>query len=125
MPPVLLTKRIEFAAAHRYVKPQWDEQKNRDTFGPCYNEPGHGHNYMLEVTVSGEVLVMVSVKVKTPPGSGKVAGVTSLTRSTVDRSRRFSRPSTITLPLPPEGSAESSTTRRWRALAHIAFGLKP
>jgi 6-pyruvoyltetrahydropterin/6-carboxytetrahydropterin synthase len=55
MPPVLLTKRIEFAAAHRYVKPQWDEQKNRETFGPCYNEPGHGHNYMLEVTVSGEV----------------------------------------------------------------------
>jgi 6-pyruvoyltetrahydropterin/6-carboxytetrahydropterin synthase len=55
MPPVLLTKRIEFAAAHRYFKPQWDEQKNRDIFGLCYNEPGHGHNYMLEVTVSGEV----------------------------------------------------------------------
>jgi 6-pyruvoyltetrahydropterin/6-carboxytetrahydropterin synthase len=55
MPPVLLTKRIEFAAAHRYCKPEWDEKKNRDTFGPCYNEPGHGHNYMLEVTVSGEV----------------------------------------------------------------------
>jgi 6-pyruvoyltetrahydropterin/6-carboxytetrahydropterin synthase len=55
MPPVLITKRIEFAAAHRYLKPQWDEQKNRDTFGPCYNEPGHGHNYILEVTVSGDV----------------------------------------------------------------------
>jgi 6-pyruvoyltetrahydropterin/6-carboxytetrahydropterin synthase len=55
MPPVLLTKRIEFAAAHRYFKPQWDDTKNRDTFGPCYNEPGHGHNYMLEVAVSGEV----------------------------------------------------------------------
>ncbi len=55
MPPVLLTKRIEFAASHRYYKPQWDEAKNRATFGACYNEPGHGHNYMLEVTVSGEV----------------------------------------------------------------------
>jgi 6-pyruvoyltetrahydropterin/6-carboxytetrahydropterin synthase len=55
MPPVLLTKRIEFAAAHRYVKPEWDEAKNRAVFGPCYNPPAHGHNYMLEVTVSGEV----------------------------------------------------------------------
>ncbi len=55
MPSVLLTKRIEFAAAHRYHKPEWDEAKNRAVFGPCYNEPGHGHNYMLEVTVAGEV----------------------------------------------------------------------
>lgn len=55
MPDVLLTKRIEFAAAHRYARPEWDEAKNRATFGACYNEPGHGHNYMLEVTVSGEV----------------------------------------------------------------------
>ena len=55
MPHVLLTKRIEFAAAHRYHKPEWDEARNRAVFGACYNEPGHGHNYMLEVTVSGEV----------------------------------------------------------------------
>ena len=55
MPPVLLTKRIEFAAAHRYSKPYWDEQKNREIFGACYNAPGHGHNYMLEVTVAGQV----------------------------------------------------------------------
>ena len=55
MPPVLLTKRIEFAAAHRYIKPEWDEAKNRAVFGACYNPPAHGHNYMLEVTVLGEV----------------------------------------------------------------------
>jgi 6-pyruvoyltetrahydropterin/6-carboxytetrahydropterin synthase len=55
MPPVLLTKRIEFAAAHRYIKPEWDEAKNRAVFGPCFNPPAHGHNYMLEVTVSGAV----------------------------------------------------------------------
>lgn len=55
MPSVLLTKRIEFAAAHRYIKPEWDEAKNRAVFGACYNPPAHGHNYMLEVTVSGEV----------------------------------------------------------------------
>lgn len=55
MPPVLLTKRIEFAAAHRYYKPEWDEAKNRSVFGRCYNPPAHGHNYLLEVTVSGDV----------------------------------------------------------------------
>jgi len=55
MAPVLLTKRIEFAAAHRYIKPEWDEARNRAVFGPCYNPPAHGHNYLLEVTVSGEV----------------------------------------------------------------------
>lgn len=55
MAPVLLTKRIEFAAAHRYVRPEWDEAKNRAVFGPCYNPPAHGHNYLLDVTVSGEV----------------------------------------------------------------------
>lgn len=55
MASVLLNKRIEFCASHRYHKPEWDEAKNRATFGACNNDPGHGHNYMLEVTVAGEV----------------------------------------------------------------------
>lgn len=55
MPLVYLTKGIEFAAAHRYVRDEWDADKNRAVFGACYNEPGHGHNYFLEVTVSGDV----------------------------------------------------------------------
>jgi 6-pyruvoyltetrahydropterin/6-carboxytetrahydropterin synthase len=55
LPVVQLSKRIEFAAAHRYIKPEWDEARNRAVFGPCYNPPAHGHNYILEVTVSGEV----------------------------------------------------------------------
>ncbi len=55
MPPVLLTKRVEFAASHRYERPEWSEAKNRAVFGLCHNKPGHGHNYLLEVTVAGEV----------------------------------------------------------------------
>lgn len=55
MAPVLLTKRIEFAAAHRYYRPEWDEAENRAVFGRCYNPPAHGHNYLLDVTVSGDV----------------------------------------------------------------------
>lgn len=50
-----LTKRIEFAAAHRYHNEAWDAATNRRVFGPCHNEPGHGHNYLLEVTVAGPV----------------------------------------------------------------------
>ncbi len=52
---VLLTKRIEFAAAHRYLRPEWDDAKNRAVFGRCYNPPAHGHNYLLELTISGEI----------------------------------------------------------------------
>jgi 6-pyruvoyltetrahydropterin/6-carboxytetrahydropterin synthase len=55
MSTVLLTKRLEFAAAHRYIKAEWDEAKIRAVFGLCYNPPAHGHNYMVEVTVIGEV----------------------------------------------------------------------
>lgn len=35
MSNVLLTKRLEFAAAHRYIKAEWDEAKNRAVFGLC------------------------------------------------------------------------------------------
>jgi 6-pyruvoyltetrahydropterin/6-carboxytetrahydropterin synthase len=55
MTETLLSKRIEFAAAHRYHNRAWDEATNRRVFGACNNAPGHGHNYMLEVTVAGPV----------------------------------------------------------------------
>lgn len=55
MAETLLTKRIEFAAAHRYHNEAWDAATNRRVFGACNNEPGHGHNYLLEVTVAGPV----------------------------------------------------------------------
>jgi 6-pyruvoyltetrahydropterin/6-carboxytetrahydropterin synthase len=55
MTETLLTKRIEFAAAHRYHNEAWDAATNRRAFGACNNEPGHGHNYLLEVTIAGPV----------------------------------------------------------------------
>jgi len=55
MPKTTLTKRIEFSASHRYHNPSWDAARNRATFGPSNNETGHGHNYLLEVTLRGEV----------------------------------------------------------------------
>lgn len=50
-----LTKRIEFCASHRYHNPAWDAETNRRVFGRCNNEHGHGHNYLLEVTLCGEI----------------------------------------------------------------------
>lgn len=55
MSTVQLTKRIEFSASHRYHNEAWDEARNREVFGPCNNPSGHGHNYLLEVTVQGRV----------------------------------------------------------------------
>jgi 6-pyruvoyltetrahydropterin/6-carboxytetrahydropterin synthase len=51
---VLLTRKIEFSAAHRYDNPAFSPEENRRVFGKCNNAHGHGHNYTLEVTVAGE-----------------------------------------------------------------------
>jgi 6-pyruvoyltetrahydropterin/6-carboxytetrahydropterin synthase len=50
-----LTRKIGFAAGHRYHRPDWSEEENRRVFGACSNPHGHGHNYRLEVTVEGEI----------------------------------------------------------------------
>ena len=55
MPKATLTKRLEFSASHRYHNPKWDEAKNKQVFGPCNNENTHGHNYIIEVTLQGEI----------------------------------------------------------------------
>jgi len=51
---VYLTRKIEFSASHLYHNPQWSAEENRRAFGKCNNPNGHGHNYVLEVTVCGE-----------------------------------------------------------------------
>jgi 6-pyruvoyltetrahydropterin/6-carboxytetrahydropterin synthase len=51
----LLTKRVDFSASHRYWNPKWSEEKNKAVFGKCTSPYGHGHNYILEVTIEGEV----------------------------------------------------------------------
>ena len=50
-----LTRRITFAAAHRYRRPEWDDERNAATFGLCARPSFHGHSYVCEVTVSGEI----------------------------------------------------------------------
>jgi 6-pyruvoyltetrahydropterin/6-carboxytetrahydropterin synthase len=50
-----LTRRVEFAAAHRYRRPAWDEARNVATFGLCARPNYHGHSYVCDVSVSGPV----------------------------------------------------------------------
>jgi len=52
---ILLTRRATFSASHYYWNPAWSEEQNVAVFGRCANRQGHGHNYTLEVTVSGEI----------------------------------------------------------------------
>ena len=50
-----LTRRYMFSASHRLHNDELSAEENRATYGKCNNPYGHGHNYALEVTVSGQV----------------------------------------------------------------------
>jgi 6-pyruvoyltetrahydropterin/6-carboxytetrahydropterin synthase len=50
-----LTRRYLFSASHRLHNDHMSADENRATYGKCNNPHGHGHNYGLEVTVSGQV----------------------------------------------------------------------
>ncbi len=50
-----ITKKFSFSSGHRLYNPRLSDEQNRDIFGPCANEGGHGHNYILEVTLTGEI----------------------------------------------------------------------
>jgi 6-pyruvoyltetrahydropterin/6-carboxytetrahydropterin synthase len=52
---ISLERRYRFSASHLYRRPDWNEEENRARFGKCANQPGHGHNYKLYVTVRGEI----------------------------------------------------------------------
>jgi len=50
-----LTRRYTFSASHRLHSDAMSEAENRATYGKCNNPYGHGHNYAVEITVSGPV----------------------------------------------------------------------
>jgi len=55
MPVVTVTKRLTFNAAHRVPNPALSDAENQSLFGKCNNPNWHGHNYVLEVSVTGPV----------------------------------------------------------------------
>ncbi len=50
-----LGRRYRFSASHRLHSPQLSEEENCRVFGKCNNPHGHGHNYVVEVSMSGDV----------------------------------------------------------------------
>jgi len=50
-----LTRRYRFAASHRLHSPALSEEENRQLYGKCANPFGHGHDYVLDVTVEGPI----------------------------------------------------------------------
>ncbi len=48
-------RRTTFNAAHRLYRSDWSDEKNADVFGKCSNPNFHGHNYVLEVGISGPI----------------------------------------------------------------------
>jgi 6-pyruvoyltetrahydropterin/6-carboxytetrahydropterin synthase len=51
---VLITRRERFSAGHTLRNPDFTDEQNREVFGACANPGGHGHNYVLEITLQGE-----------------------------------------------------------------------
>ncbi len=50
-----ITRRERFNAAHRLFREDWSDEKNMEVFGKCSNPNWHGHNYIMYITVKGEV----------------------------------------------------------------------
>ena len=65
---VSLTRRYRFAASHRLHTPRLSESENQRVYGKCSNPYGHGHNYSVEVTVSGPI----------DPATGMIANLAQL-----------------------------------------------
>ena len=52
---MLITRKFHFSASHRLFDPKLSDEENLKIFGKCSNPNGHGHNYIMDVTISGEV----------------------------------------------------------------------
>lgn len=52
---IYISRKVEFSASHRLYNPSFSDEKNEALYGKCNNVNGHGHNYVLEVIVRGEV----------------------------------------------------------------------
>ena len=52
---IYVTRRVDFCASHRLFNPKFTEEENKATYGNCSNPNGHGHNYVLDVTIRGPI----------------------------------------------------------------------
>ena len=91
--PTFLTRRVTFAAAHRYRVAEWSDERNEATFGACARPNYHGHSYVCDVTVTGTV----------DPATGFVADLGALDRALQTEVRDRFDHSNINLDVPEFG----------------------
>jgi 6-pyruvoyltetrahydropterin/6-carboxytetrahydropterin synthase len=72
---IRLTRRYRFSASHRLHAANLSESENRELFGKCNNPYGHGHDYVLDVSVEGRL----------DPSTGQVVRLADLDRLVKDR----------------------------------------
>jgi len=103
-----LTRRYIFSASHRLHCDELSPDENRAVYGKCNNPHGHGHNYALEVTVSGQV----------DPSTGMVCNLAALDEA-VQREvlERFDH---VNLNVRPEFTSEVPTTEN---LSEVIFNI--
>jgi 6-pyruvoyltetrahydropterin/6-carboxytetrahydropterin synthase len=63
---ITLSRRYHFSASHRLHSPHLSAEENTRLYGKCNNPYGHGHNYALEITVTGEIDQRTGVLVPVP-----------------------------------------------------------
>jgi 6-pyruvoyltetrahydropterin/6-carboxytetrahydropterin synthase len=51
---MLITRKAEFSSSHACYRSEWSDERNREVYGLKANPHGHGHNYVLEVTLAGD-----------------------------------------------------------------------
>ena len=72
---VTISRRFDFSSSHRYYREEWSEEENARVFGLCALPNGHGHNYTLEVSVSGEPDPITGMVINLADLKGAVLGV--------------------------------------------------
>lgn len=103
-----LTRRYIFSASHRLHADSLTEEQNRAVYGKCNNPYGHGHNYALEVTVSGQV----------HPATGMVCNLVDLDETV--RREVLDRFDHVNLNLSTEFASEVPTTEN---LSEVIYDL--
>ena len=74
---IYVSRRETFSASHRLHNPSISDEENINIFGKCNSPNGHGHNYILEVVVAGEI----------DPLSGYVIDLKLLKKTNIDHSK--------------------------------------
>jgi 6-pyruvoyltetrahydropterin/6-carboxytetrahydropterin synthase len=109
------SRRYKISASHRLHTDALSVEENRATFGKCNNPHGHGHNYVIEATIGGEV----------DPATGMVINMSTL--DAVVQEQLISRFDHMNLNLDPLFAHQVSTTENLciTAFQLLAPALKP